>query len=80
MHAVKVKNMKPMNYCRQHGINNCNECATSTSLPHNVACLHFCKYRVFYDSVSCLFVEGVEFFTKEELYQSIKKEWEESLG
>lgn len=24
---------------------------------HNVSCLHFCKYRVFYESVSCLFME-----------------------
>lgn len=35
-----------------------------------------CKYYEFYNSVSCLFVEGAEFCTKEELYRAIKKEWE----
>ena len=33
------------------------------------------KYRLFYESVSCLIVEGVEFMNKIELYNAIKKEW-----
>ena len=34
-----------------------------------------CKYYEFYDSVSCLFVEGVEFMTRDEIYAAIKKDW-----
>jgi len=34
-----------------------------------------CKYYEFYDSVSCLFAEGVEFMTKDEIYAAIKKDW-----
>jgi len=32
------------------------------------------KYRMFFESVSCLFAEGVEFMTKAEIYEAIKKE------
>jgi DNA repair exonuclease SbcCD ATPase subunit len=32
------------------------------------------KYRMFFESVSCLFAEGTEFMTKIEIYESIKKE------
>lgn len=34
-----------------------------------------CKYYEFYDSVSCLFAEGVEFMTRDEIYAAIKKDW-----
>ena len=34
-----------------------------------------CKYWEFYNSVSCLFAEGVEFMTKSEIYDAIKKDW-----
>jgi len=34
-----------------------------------------CKYYSFWNSVTCLFAEGVEFMTREQLYQAIKKEW-----
>lgn len=33
----------------------------------------------FYDSVSCLYVEGVEFMDHEEIYQAIKAAWEKTL-
>lgn len=33
-------------------------------------------YEEFFSSVSCLFVEGVEFMNKAELYDAIKSEWE----
>lgn len=32
------------------------------------------KYKLFFESCSCLFAEGVEFMTKTEIYESIKKE------
>lgn len=32
------------------------------------------KYRMFFESCSCLFAEGVEFMTKTEIYEAIKKE------
>jgi hypothetical protein len=32
------------------------------------------KYRAFFESCSCLFAEGVEFMTKTEIYEAIKKE------
>lgn len=32
------------------------------------------KYRTFFESCSCLFAEGVEFMTKTEIYEAIKKE------
>ena len=32
------------------------------------------KYRMFFESVSCLFAEGVELMTKTEIYEAIKKE------
>jgi len=32
------------------------------------------KYKLFFESCSCLFDEGVEFMTKTEIYESIKKE------
>ncbi len=34
-----------------------------------------CEYYKFFASISCLFTEGVEFMTKEEIYDCIKKEW-----
>lgn len=34
-----------------------------------------CKYWEFFNSSSCLFVEGVEFMTKSEIYDAIKKDW-----
>ena len=34
-----------------------------------------CPYHEFYNQTSCLFVEGVEFMTKEQLYNAIKLEW-----
>jgi hypothetical protein len=33
-------------------------------------------YYEFFNSVSCLFAEGVEFMTKEEIYRAIKVEWQ----
>ena len=32
-------------------------------------------YKEFYESVSCLFVEGTEFHRRETIYNSIKAEW-----
>lgn len=32
------------------------------------------KYKFFFESCSCLFAEGVEFMTKTEIYDQIKKE------
>lgn len=32
------------------------------------------KYRMFFESCSCLYAEGVEFMTKTEIYEAIKKE------
>ena len=32
------------------------------------------KYKEFFNSCSCFFAEGVEFMTKEEIYEAIKKE------
>ena len=32
------------------------------------------KYRMFFESCSCLFAEGVEFMTKTEIYDEIKRE------
>ena len=32
------------------------------------------KYKLFFESCSCLFAEGVEFMTKTEIYEAIKKE------
>jgi len=32
------------------------------------------KYRMFFESCSCFFAEGVEFMTKTEIYEAIKKE------
>lgn len=32
------------------------------------------KYRMFFVSCSCLYAEGVEFMTKAEIYDEIKKE------
>jgi hypothetical protein len=32
------------------------------------------KYEDFYNHCACLFAEGVEFMTKEQIYESIKKE------
>lgn len=52
------------------------EAKTKESFYEETCKLKRCKYYEFYNSVSCLFVEGVEFCTKEELYQAIKKEWE----
>jgi len=33
-----------------------------------------CKYKELFTSLSCLFAEGVEFMTKEQIYYVIKKE------
>lgn len=38
-----------------------------------------CKYYKFFESVSCLFVEGVELLTKDQIYNTIKLEWEEII-
>jgi hypothetical protein len=38
-----------------------------------------CKYYSFLNSVTCLFAEGVEFMTREQLYQAIKNEWKSHL-
>ena len=35
-------------------------------------------YKDFYESVSCLFVEGVEFMTKDEIYEAIKSDWKKA--
>ena len=35
---------------------------------------HGDKTRMFFESVSCLYAEGVEFMTKTEIYEAIKKE------
>jgi len=32
------------------------------------------KYKEFFENCSCLFAEGVEFMTKTEIYEEIKKE------
>lgn len=32
------------------------------------------KYRMFFESCSCYFAEGVEFMTKDEIYAAIQKE------
>ena len=32
------------------------------------------KYKEFFENCSCLFAEGVEFMTKTEIYEAIKKE------
>ncbi len=32
------------------------------------------KYKEFFENCSCLFAEGVEFMTKIEIYEAIKKE------
>lgn len=32
------------------------------------------KYRMFFESCSCYFAEGVEFMTKDEIYEAIQKE------
>jgi hypothetical protein len=37
-------------------------------------------YRDFFESVSGLFVEGVEFMTKQELYSVVKQEWEHTIS
>ena len=34
------------------------------------------KYEDFYSSVACLFTEGVEFMTKEQIFDSVKRELE----
>lgn len=34
------------------------------------------RQEEFYNSVSCLFVEGTEFMKKTEIYEAIKKDWE----
>jgi len=36
-------------------------------------------YSAFFSLVSCLFVEGVEFMSKLEIYHAIKQDWEESI-
>jgi len=36
-----------------------------------------CSYYLFFDYVSCLFVEGVEFMTRDEIYEAIKRKWKE---
>lgn len=36
-------------------------------------------YKEFYSSVSCLFAEGVEFMTKEQIYDAIKSDWQETV-
>lgn len=33
------------------------------------------KYEDFFNSVSCLFAEGVEFMTKDQIYSAIKADW-----
>ena len=33
-----------------------------------------CKYKELFTSLSCLFAEGVEFMTKEQIYYVVKKE------
>lgn len=33
------------------------------------------KLKNLYDSMACLFAEGVEFMTKSQLYDAIKSEW-----
>lgn len=38
------------------------------------------KYFEFYNSVSCLFAEGVEFMTKGQIYDAIKKDWGKIRG
>jgi len=35
-----------------------------------------CPYYRFFDSISCLLVEGPEFYPPEVLYRAIKREWE----
>ena len=35
------------------------------------------RLKSFYESLSCLFAEGVEFMTKVEIYDAIKKEWQD---
>jgi hypothetical protein len=38
------------------------------------------KYRMFFESCSCYFAEGVEFMTKDEIYEAIKKEVKQLEG
>jgi len=40
-----------------------------------IAAVRLKKFDDFYDSVSCLFAEGVEFMDKVELYNAFKKEF-----
>ncbi len=37
------------------------------------------KHEEFFNSVSCLLVEGVEFMTKTQIYDAIKRDWEECM-
>lgn len=34
-----------------------------------------CRFFKFYDSVTCLFAEGVEFMAKDQIYDAIKSDW-----
>ena len=38
------------------------------------------QYEEFINAVTCLFVEGVEFMTKIQIYDAIKKEWKKCLN
>lgn len=51
----------------------------ATSPDKNCTVKTNCKFYRFADSVSCLFVEGVEFLTRDEIYNAIKREWKEII-
>ena len=36
-------------------------------------------HREFFDSCACLFAEGVEFMTKEQIYQAIKEDFQKAV-
>lgn len=36
-------------------------------------------YKEFFESVSCLFTEGGEFMTRDQIYAAIKKDWQDIM-
>ena len=37
-------------------------------------------YKEFFESVSCLFAEGVEFMTRDQIYDAIKEDWQNVMN
>ena len=64
--------------CNNVDLSKCENCIAPSwcFCTRKGANIELTAYKDFYESVSCLFSEGVEFMSKEEIYNAIKADWE----